>query len=127
MEGDAAAQMEAPNARIIGILFPAFREARLDPGRLVGARQIPQHQGFENRIAKEAHALKTVIRHAGCGGHIRRGHGDAQGFRLLLRFSPSNAHGHQGSGQRRAPKAVLPVHVLSPVHGSARALPWVEA
>ena len=122
MEGHAAAQMKAPDARVIGILFPALRQARLDAGGLIGARQIPQHEGFEDRIAKEAHAFKTIIRHAGGGGHIGRGHGNAQGFGLLLRFRAAHAHGHQGSGQRRAPKAVFPVHVLSPVRGSAGAL-----
>jgi len=54
--------VDDPSAEIILVLFPAFREARPDLGELVGARQIPQHQSLEDRIAQEAQTLEAVVR-----------------------------------------------------------------
>ena len=123
MEGHATAQLEAPDARIGRVLFPGFRERRPQAGHLISAGKIPAGQCLKGCIAKKAHTFEAVIRHAGGGRHICRRHGDAQRLWLLLRLGACNAKSHQGGGERRAPKTVLPSHILSPIRGSAGALP----
>ncbi len=58
--------------------------------------QIPQHQSFEDRIAEKAHALPTVIGHAGGGRDIGCGHGDAQ---RLFGLGRRDQRGGQAQGQ----------------------------
>ena len=119
MEGHAATQVEAPFLRVVRVLLPALSEARAQPRHLVAARQVPQHQRFEHRIAEEAHPLEAVVRHAGGGRHVGRGHGDAQGARLLLRQRGAGAEQQRGRDRARREARCLGHEALPSAAGAA--------
>src|SRR5262249_14023489 len=63
------AQVKDPLRLVFLVQLPALGEAGPDLGKLVGAREVPQHQTLEYRIAEKAHALEAVVGRAGRGRH----------------------------------------------------------
>ena len=75
---DTVPQVENPFRHVSFVLLPALGEPRPDLGQPVGARQVPQHQAFIDRIAEKTQAFETIVRRARGRGHVGGGHRDPQ-------------------------------------------------
>jgi len=78
MPPDALALCEDP-APVVGFVdVPFGGETRLDVGRLVALRQVPQGQRIVKVVADKAVALETLVRVAGGYRQVAGSHADGQ-------------------------------------------------
>jgi len=78
VELHALPEGEDPDRGILRVLPPRRGEPGAEIGRCVGAREVPEDQRLEDRVAEEAHALEPVVRHPGRRRDVGGGHRDAE-------------------------------------------------